>query len=105
MDKLTWVECDWTNYYSSGRPTENMAFRNIKLQVKFYLKFKGSGDLGGFFKKIIDMERKLMIDGIDNKNAVTRISNKYAISELRVKEILNYCTVWYYFKETYETKI
>ena len=100
-----WFECDWTNYYDSSRPTESSAFRNVKLQTKFYLKFKNNKGLTELSKKIMKMERQLMIDGVDNKNIVVRISNKFGISELKVKETLNFVTTWLYFKEIYDAKI
>jgi DNA-directed RNA polymerase sigma subunit (sigma70/sigma32) len=99
--KLQWQECDWTTIHDDKRPTENAAFRNVKLQAKFYLRFGDKSTLKPLYKRIARKERFLLSKNYDHMSCVTQLSKEFSISEQKVREILHFCTIWSYYNEIY----
>jgi hypothetical protein len=99
--KFDWVECDWSNDYDVERPTESDALKSIKVQAKLIKRFNNNKELGSFFKKILSLERNHLERNPQNttKSAIKEISKKLSLSEIRIAEILQYCTIWYYYIE------
>jgi len=98
-EKLRWQDCDWSNSYSNKRPTENIAFRRVKLQAKLYLRFNDGKKLSPFYIKVMELEKRLMGRNYSSESSIKRISQDLGISEQRVINILNFCTLWSYYTE------